>query len=389
MIAEIHHKSVDIGSEDQLTGNVLGGLRYMPYPPARQIIINSIRPISTSELLNKSLPPEISGEWGRNVHFWKHYTNTQTEPDIVMELGQVVILIEVKYNSNLSGDDQLIREADLLTKNYPEKKKFLILLAREDSAIAIYNDNKLNITPEVSFGYCTWQRLFDNISTQKDNSLICNDLTDYLCEKGFAGFRGFGMMNEETIKAFTMVRDAHRSVQEFISRCILLAEEKGEFEIVPMTGSNTFLRWSSDKNFNAWSYTDFIIIFQQCSDAKLLNGYHDGALYILEINFDSDWFKIPTANIARYDYDNIEKNWTIGPISPSDHWIFYDPMYNGVIEYPEYESGEMYCGEAKEPLSRYRGLKRVIGYEIPLVEITSENAYEKIFGTFKELAKKK
>lgn len=389
MIAEIYHKSVDIGSEDQLTGNVFGGLRYMPYPLARQIIINSILPISASKLLDESLTQEISGEWGRNVYFWKHYMNSQTEPDIVMELEQVVILIEVKYNSSLSGNDQLIREAELLTKNYSEKKKFLILLAREDSAISIYNNNKLNITPEVFFGYCTWQRLFDNISTQKVNSLICNDLTNYLYEKGFAGFRGFDMMNEEIIKAFTLVRDAHKSVQEFISRCILLAEEKGEFEIAPMTGSNTFLRWSSDKNANAWSYTDFIIIFQQCSDAKLQNGYRDGALYILEINFDSDWFVIPTANIARYDYDNIAKNWTSGPISPSDHWIFYDPMYYGVIEYSEYESGKMYYGEADEPLARYWGLKRVMGYEIPLVEITSENAYHKIFGTFKELAKKK
>lgn len=148
MIAEIYHKSVDIGSEDQLTGNVFGGLRYMPYPLARQIIINSIHPISTSELLNETMPPDISVEWGQSVHFWKHYTNSQTEPDIVMELGQVVILIEVKYNSNLSGNNQLIREAELLTKNYPDKIKFLILLAREDSATAIYNDNKLNIISE-------------------------------------------------------------------------------------------------------------------------------------------------------------------------------------------------------------------------------------------------
>ncbi len=128
----------------------------MPISSCTSIIINSILPIFlTSELLDESLTPEISGEWGQSINFWKHYTNSQTEPDVVMELGQVIILIEVKYNSNLSGNDQLIREAELLIKNYPEKKKFLILLAREDSAIAIYKDNTLNITPEVSFGYST------------------------------------------------------------------------------------------------------------------------------------------------------------------------------------------------------------------------------------------
>ncbi|MDW2797761.1 hypothetical protein RZO55_09280 [Clostridium boliviensis] len=71
------------------------------------------------------------------------------------------------------------------------------------------------------------------------------------------------MMNEDTLKAFTMVHDAHKSVQEFISRCISLVEEKGEFEIAPMTGNNTFRRWNIGKHSNAWSYTDFIIIFQQ------------------------------------------------------------------------------------------------------------------------------
>jgi len=48
MIAEIYHKSVDIGSEDQLTGNVFGALRYLPYSVARQIIINSVLPASAS-----------------------------------------------------------------------------------------------------------------------------------------------------------------------------------------------------------------------------------------------------------------------------------------------------------------------------------------------------
>jgi len=44
MIAEIYHKSVDAGSEDQLTGNVFGALRYLPYAVVRQIIVNSVIP---------------------------------------------------------------------------------------------------------------------------------------------------------------------------------------------------------------------------------------------------------------------------------------------------------------------------------------------------------
>lgn len=59
------------------------------------------------------------------------------------------------------------------------------------------------------------------------------------------------MMNEETIKAFKTVREAHKNMNEFISRCVALAEEKGEFELAPMTGNNMFLRWSSDRDSNA------------------------------------------------------------------------------------------------------------------------------------------
>ncbi len=386
MIAEIYHKIVDTGSEDQLTGNVFGALRYLPYAVVRQIIVNSIVPVATSKLLEQALPSETNGEWGRNLYFWQHYPDSQTEPDIVIELGQAVILIEVKYNSDLSGDDQLVREAELLLSNYPNKKKFLILLAREESAVAIFNEQKIKIPADVSFGYMTWQGLFDSICKNNTYSLIFDDLSALLNEKGFGGFRGFGTMNEETIKAFQAVREAHKNVQEFISRCIALAEEKGEFELAPITKNNTFLRWNSDRDSDAWLYHSFIVVFQRCSDTKLKNGYRNGALYVLELNFID--FEIPMANVARYDYENIAENWSTNPISPSDHWIFYHPMYSGIIEFPEYESGEMYYGEAAEPVERYWGLKRVLGYEVPLSDITADNAYEKIFGVFKELAKR-
>ncbi|MDD4495268.1 MAG: hypothetical protein PHV32_13170 [Eubacteriales bacterium] len=386
MIAEIKHKIVDTGSEDQLTGNVFGALRYLPYPVVRQIIVNSVIPADAGKLLKQTLPAEISGEWGRNLYFWHRYSGSQTEPDIIIELGQAVIMIEVKYNSDLSGDDQLVREAELLLSNYPNEKKFLLLLAREESAVAIFNEQKINIPADVSFGYMTWQGLFDSLCKNKTDSIVFDDLSGLLNEKGFGGFRGFGMMNEETIKAFQTVREAHKNVQEFISRCIALAEEKCEFELAPMGRNNTFLRWNSDRDSNAWSYDSFIVVFQRRSDAKLKNGYRNGALYVLELNFAD--FEIPMANVARYDYDSIVKNWSTTPISPGDHWILYQPMYNGLIEFPEYKSGEMYCGEAIEPLERYWGLKRILGYEVPLSDITADNAYEKIFGVFKELAKR-
>jgi hypothetical protein len=328
------------------------------------------------------LPRHIDGEWGDKVHFWPYDSTTRTEPDVIIEFEDVVILIEVKYNSGLSGDDQLDREAELLLHNYKDKKKYLFFLAREDSAIAIYKEHKDNITKDVSFGYITWQQLLDSI--QDNESLICRDLRKLLLEKGFGGFRGFTKMNEKTIKAFRTVSETHNTVQEFISRCIALADENGEFELAPMTGNNTFLRWNSDRDATGWAFSDFIVVFQRCSDKKLSNNYRDGALYVLDLNFE--WYDVPTANIARYDYDNIGENWASTPISPSEHRIFYDPLYRDIPNFSDTEIGELYCGEAEEPLDRYWGLKRIIGYEIPLSEITTSNVYEKVFGTFKVLS---
>ena len=385
MIAEIYHKKVTIASEDQLTGNVFGALRYLPYSIFREILIDCASPSKINSILDKSLPVEIKGNWGQHVYFWRHYLNSRTEPDLIIELEDAVILIEVKYKSGLSGDNQLIKESELLIKNYSNKEKFLILLAGEEAVIPIFKEEKDKIPTGVSFGFISWQKLFDAVSKKKDKNLICEDLSLLLKEKGFAGFRGFTSMNEETIKAFRLVQESHKNVQSFISHCIRLAEEEGEFELAPMTGSNTFLRWSSDLNSDAWLYYSFIVVFQDCKDSRLENGYRDGPLYIMEVNFAN--FEIPVLNLARYDYDNISENWSGDPISPSSHWIFYDPLYAEIIDYPEYETNEMYCGTLLEPLTRYWGLTRVMGYEIALSEITDKNSYEKVFGTFKELSR--
>ncbi|MGI5971346.1 MAG: hypothetical protein ACOX7P_06480 [Oscillospiraceae bacterium] len=66
MIAEIHNKNVETGSEDQLTGDVFGALRYLPYPVARRIIVKSVFPANITERLLKALPSETDAGWGRS-----------------------------------------------------------------------------------------------------------------------------------------------------------------------------------------------------------------------------------------------------------------------------------------------------------------------------------
>ncbi|MCL1904316.1 MAG: hypothetical protein FWF94_07855 [Oscillospiraceae bacterium] len=221
MIAEINGKISRTGSnlsdrlEDQLTGNFFGSLRYLPFEHGiKTILQNSVYPKSTLDCL-----PSHLYEWHNRILFWESFE--RTEPDVIIELDDVVILIEVKLHSGLSSDDnpdeillqsdeqklesrnQLARESRLLIKQYPQcKKKFLILLAPEDSAAEIYRNIKNRekngeriIEDGVDFGYITWQKTLIELSNLSiDNAfqkLVVQDLTSLLRQKGFERFDGF------------------------------------------------------------------------------------------------------------------------------------------------------------------------------------------------------
>lgn len=86
----------------------------------------------------------------------------------------------------------------------------------------------------------------------------------------------------------------------------------------------------------------------------LENGWRDGSIYVLEI--------------VLYDADMAE-------------WFGtnYDP------EYEEPEKGILTAEMPEEITRKYWGVKRVVCKTVPLTDIRYENAYEMIFGTFKEL----
>jgi len=385
MIAEIKHKVVNRNSEDQLTGNVFGALRYLPYSIVRKILKNSIEPSNIGEILPEENLFDKNDLCGEYVDFWPHYYPSRTEPDVVLNFGDVVVMIEVKYFSGESGDSQLIHEAELLMSQFGgAKDRILLLIAPADMAYGIYHKRKDEIIckfPNIKFGYIAWQRFLKSISKYSVSSLICSDIADLLQEKGFDGFKGFDMMNVEMMTVFKTVRDAHKNVEMFISRCIELSEFKKEFKLAPMTGNVKFLRWNTDKDYRGWSYLSFIVVFQSVKDKKIQSSdWRNGSLYVLQISFEYDIYDEPFANITRFDYDSID-DWT--PLSPSEHWAFYDPLFCNLIDYKQVEN--KYSGHPEAPLDKYYDLKSVIGYELPLSKITTDNVYEQIFGRFREL----
>ena len=182
------------------------------------------------------------------------------------------------------------------------------------------------------------------------------------------------------VKAFKIVYNTYENVNKLMSYLQNQARERKKYNPC----SDRFLRWNSDQNTNAWAYSSFILVFQDTNDIEMKNGWYDGPLYVLEINFFE--YEEATVNIARFDFFNINN---LEPrLSPSHHWVFYDPLYGSenIIDYTGDEKN--YDGTIKnETISkRYWGLQRVVGFSLPLTDINAENAYDKVFGGFDSLA---
>jgi hypothetical protein len=199
MIAEIKNKGKNetISSEDELTGNFFGSLRYLPFSKGLKYILKSaIYPKSLEKMLDRI----DAEEWDEKITFWRSIGGC--EPDVLLTFANAVILIEVKYHSDLSSPDQLVKYGKLLDDYAGEKEKILILLAREGDARRIYDSSitskEQSQLGNVCFGYITWQSAYDALESliadgnlnMFEKVIIC-DLVDLLCQKGFERFCSF------------------------------------------------------------------------------------------------------------------------------------------------------------------------------------------------------
>lgn len=192
MIAEIHHK-VFSNLEDELTGNFFGTMRYIPFQRGlKQIYMKYIHS------LDESVHGLIRSIWTNDfdIEFWKRSELGYGEIDCYMELDGVGIGIEVKYQSDLSGENQLEREASMLSEWCKSGEKVLILVAGESDAKEIYQRNyQKECFADVHLAYITWQDILlglDEIETiNQFEDLMVEDLKRLLTEKGFMSFGGF------------------------------------------------------------------------------------------------------------------------------------------------------------------------------------------------------
>lgn len=210
MVEEFYGKISRSGSnlsdnlEDKLTGDFFGTLRYMDFYDGLQPILcgalrKSEKQQETSQdaiqLLKKVNCTNIRDE--AYIKFWpKHDLG---ELDVLLDFDNCCIGIEVKFQSGLSSDDQLIREAEILCDLAKDKKKILLFIAGHESCVSVYRAYKNVIRKQgVCFVFASWedilQSMKDLLSGGKGSKytfgqrLMISDLVRLLTRKGFDTF---------------------------------------------------------------------------------------------------------------------------------------------------------------------------------------------------------
>lgn len=223
MIAEIHSKISSTGSnisdrsEDQLTGNVFGTLRYLPFELGLKQVLLRVRYETPS--LDSSFQEAVKairdGSWSKWCKFWP--AHPLGEIDVMFAFPNLVIGLEVKYHSGLSSDDgidnsqvegkefslsknQLAREVEIVQDEMRVggRAGWLILLALQgqgEPIVASVRERK--ILGEIPLGILSWTSVLDAVVEARSgcadqfHQLILEDLIELLKKKGFERFQHF------------------------------------------------------------------------------------------------------------------------------------------------------------------------------------------------------
>ena len=209
MVEEFYGKISRSGSnlsdnlEDKLTGDFFGTLRYMDFYDGLQPILcgalrKSEKQQETSQdaiqLIENVNCTNIRDE--EHIEFWpKHDLG---ELDVLLNFDNCCIGIEVKLNSGLSSDDQLIREVEILCDLAKDKAKILLFIAGHGSCVSIYREYKDVIRKDVCFVFASWEDILQSMKDLLNGAngskytfgqrLMISDLIRLLTRKDFDTF---------------------------------------------------------------------------------------------------------------------------------------------------------------------------------------------------------
>ncbi|UMZ72702.1 hypothetical protein [Natranaerofaba carboxydovora] len=208
-------KNLSERSEDKLTGDVFGSLRYIPFDKAMKIILNEACIKKEYDETNWLLNSLNFDYWNDNIHFWpKHSLG---ELDLLLTFENLIIGVEVKYLSGLSSEDDIANEPEINVKensinqlaietrilnnicNNKETPLLLFVAPEPFSYSTVQEVIDRNILEHgVSVGYLSWEIFYEKIKELiNDNNLndfeklILNDIQQLLQRRGLERFRDF------------------------------------------------------------------------------------------------------------------------------------------------------------------------------------------------------
>lgn len=195
------------------------------------------------------------------------------------------------------------------------------------------------------------------------------------------------MNTGENIKnAVHVLYKTYENISKLMAQCRAEAETNGY-----LLKSDKFLRWKSDSNSDGWLLNSMILVFQRREDPDCNSGnnWKNAPVYTMEICLalkdDPDY--VPELVLSKFEYTNIE-TWHEG-CSPAEHWGFHQPIHPGKkFPFSVTKDGNFSISTPKssKKAENYWDLNRAISIAYPLMEVTSSNMVELIFGSFDKLA---
>ena len=210
MVEEFYGKISRSGSnlsdklEDKLTGDFFGTFRYMDfYDGLQPILCGALHKSEKHQEESQTAIQLIENvnctniRDGEHIKFWPKHD--RGELDVLLNFDNCCIGIEVKLNSGLSSDDQLMREAEILCDLAKDKAKILLFIAGHESCVSVYRAYKAVIRKQgVCFVFASWE---DILQSMKDllnggneskytfgQRLMISDLVRLLTRKEFDTF---------------------------------------------------------------------------------------------------------------------------------------------------------------------------------------------------------
>lgn len=229
VLAEIKGKVSRTGSnlserlEDNLTGNVFGALRYIPFIDGLgKVLANAVQELPDTVNLpdiNSCIDHIKAQYWADVIEFWPY--DKEGELDALLTFEDTMIGIEVKYLSGLSSVDetgvipterskhQLARESSIISRKGNQKnKKNKILLFIADRQMC--NDvmkriEKSSIASGVTLGFISWQDFLHELKQlnglDQFQQIIIQDLIELLTRKGFEDFIDMKVSNASFVNS--------------------------------------------------------------------------------------------------------------------------------------------------------------------------------------------